>query len=280
MAALYVAVGVQLRHTQAARDAIEQATLIRALLTRVGNDISNQAAPMIPPGTGISSGGGGGGGGAGASGGGAAAATSTGATGGATGATAGTTTGSSSTTSQSTTSTIPVPYNLNVQGSSTQVTLSLTMFPREVNVLSNTLTTQTLPIVSDQRFITYWLAGDSGNPLGLARQEIKVVTSDDATTMGPGSPNEASHVIAEEVKTLAFQYFDGSSWQDSWDGTQPGADGVTPMGPPQLISISVGVAAPGNDADGQPNLKRYRHVVFIPTSNGTTQANTSTTTSP
>jgi hypothetical protein len=279
MGALYVIVDVQFRHTQSGRTAIEQSTLVRALLTRIGNDISNQAAPVIPP-LSSGSGGGSGGGAAGTAGAGASstagASSGTGATG--TGSTSGTgaSNTSSSTTQSSTTTT--TPFNLGVQGTSNVLILSLTKFPREVNVPMNALTTPVLPLVSDERRISYWLAGDAGSPLGLARQELKQVTSDDANITPPSVPDEAAYVIAEEVKSLTFQYFDGTSWQDTWDGTQPGADGSTPMGPPLAIAITLGVAEPGNDAGGQPNLKLYRHVVSIMTANGATQV--STTTSP
>jgi hypothetical protein len=279
MGALYVIVDVQFRHTQSGRTAIEQSTLVRALLTRIGNDISNQAAPVIPP-LSSGSGGGSGGGATGAAGGGASpaagASSSTGAGTTGTGSTSGgSASSSSSSTAQSSTTNTP-PFNLGVQGTSNVLILSLTKFPREVNVAVNALTTPVLPLVSDERRISYWLAGDAGSPLGLARQELKQVTSDDANITPPSVPDEASYVIAEEVKSLTFQYFDGTSWQDTWDGTQPGADGSTPMGPPLAIAITLGVAEPGNDAGGQPSLKLYRHVVSIMTANGVTQANLTT----
>src|SRR5437763_17094066 len=40
LGALYVALSVQVRHAQAGRDVIEEATLARNLLTRIGNDVS------------------------------------------------------------------------------------------------------------------------------------------------------------------------------------------------------------------------------------------------
>ena len=107
------------------------------------------------------------------------------------------------------------------------------------------------------------------------RQEMKLVTSDDASTLiPPNIPDEAAHVIAEEVKSLTFSYFDGSQWQDTWDSTQPGADGATPKGPPLAIAIVIGIPAPGAERTNNGNLKQYRHVVAIPSANGATQPNT------
>jgi len=48
------------------------------------------------------------------------------------------------------------------------------------------------------------------------------------------------------VKTLTFSYFDGTDWQDSWDGTQLGSDGMTPVGAPLAIAITIGIAPPGS----------------------------------
>src|SRR2546421_10282773 len=89
-------------------------------------------------------------------------------------------------------------------------------------------------------------------------------------------PDEAAHVIAEEVKSLTFSYFDGSQWQDTWDSTQPGADGATPKGPPLAIAIVIGIPAPGAERTNSGNLKQYRHVVAIPSAHGATQPNTTT----
>lgn len=146
--------------------------------------------------------------------------------------------------------------------------------PREVYAAAG-VDPSTLPLVSDQRRITYWLAGGAGSPLGLARQEVKLVSSDPLmSVMPPGIPDEASFVIAEEVKSLSFRYYDGSSWQTSWDGSTPGPDGVTPQGPPVAVEITVGVAAPGSKASAR--LKEYVRVVAIPTAAGPASATTTT----
>jgi hypothetical protein len=85
-------------------------------------------------------------------------------------------------------------------------------------------------------------------------------------------------LVAREVKSLTFQYFDVNqqSWMDSWDGTQPGPDGVTPIGPPAAISIVVEIALP--NSDGEPVRKTFKHIVALPTANGVQSQTTSTTT--
>jgi prepilin-type N-terminal cleavage/methylation domain-containing protein len=248
LAALYVAVDVQLRHAQIGREIVEQSTLARALLTRMGNDISPSVAPALPANTATSSS-------SSSSSGGTTSSTtsSTGSTG-----TTGTGTSSSSTTSSPATSVNgAIQFNLGVQGDTSRLILSISRVPRELNFTPDTTTNpDSQPGVCDLRRITYWLAGGGGTPLGLARQELKLVTSDDANDVPPDVPDEASYVIADEVKSLTFSYFDGNAWQDSWDGTMPGADGMTPMGPPLAIAITVGISSGSpNPSDGEQNIK-------------------------
>jgi prepilin-type N-terminal cleavage/methylation domain-containing protein len=242
MGAMYTAMSMQLRHAHAGREVVERSMLIRSLFTRLGNDITNCLAPPLPASSSAASGG---------------------SSGSSAGAAAGAATSASSTTTSGTTATASnvVVINLGIQGESGQLTVFVSRVPRELNAAA--LDTQAP--ACDLRRITYWLA--QGESAGLCRQEYKPVTSADATAeIPPNVSDEASCLMAEEVKSLQFQYFDGTAWQDTWDSTAPGADGVTPMGPPQAVSVLIGVTTRGQE------LKNYRHVVVIPTANGTTQA--------
>ena len=125
--------------------------------------------------------------------------------------------------------------------------------------------------VADLRLVTYWLAHNGSRPLGLARFEAPQVTADPSLTLPPpDGSDDGSHVIAEEVRSLSFRYFDGTSWYDSWDGTEPGDDYFTPVGPPLAIEIVLALAAPREDGrpDRPQDWKYYRHVVAIPAANG------------
>ena len=75
-------------------------------------------------------------------------------------------------------------------------------------------------------------------------------------------------IIAEEVSNLTFSYWDGSAWQDTWDGTQPGADGTTPMGPPVAIAITITLPSSASKIGDEASVKTYRHVVPIAAANG------------
>jgi prepilin-type N-terminal cleavage/methylation domain-containing protein len=245
MAALYVAMNVQLDHAHAGREAVEQSLLVRALFRRISNDISpSLAAPPAPvaaPGGPVNP-----------------------------------MTTPSSGSSAATTSTSNVPV-LNLQGDSERMILWVSRISADLSPLA---TNQ--PVTSDLHRVTYWLAGGDSAPLGLARQEVKQATSDDAlVTVPPDIPDEPTFVIAEEVQSVSFQYFDGTAWQGSWDGTQTSGTSNTPMGPPQAVAITLTVKVPNTnpnpDAGDVPNVLTFRHVVAIPTANGATPQTTSTT---
>jgi hypothetical protein len=150
-----------------------------------------------------------------------------------------------------------------VQGDASHLVLSVSQQPRLMDPQSDPANQ---PVITDLRRITYWLV-DGG---GLARQDVMLASNDPTATAFPPS-GEESYVIADEVKSLSFSYFDGSNWNDTWDGTTAGPDGVTPIGPPVAIAITLDIAFPSRDAraDSEPEIKSYRHVVVIPSANGT-----------
>ena len=65
-------------------------------------------------------------------------------------------------------------------------------------------------------------------------------------------------VIAPEVQSLQLQYYDGTTWQSSWDSTVIGTDGITPLGPPAAIQITIGVQPTGPQAGNSSGLKNLR----------------------
>ena len=271
LAALYGAVGYQLRQAQAGRDLVAQTTLVRSIVSRLESDVSatiglNNPARFRDPantGGGCASG--------------AASATPTAGTTSATtptpagtssaAATTGNTTSTSSTSGQSGTgSAVVLP--LGVIGDSSSLTLYVSRLPSEAWPSDNN---NQGAVVSDLRRVTYWM--DSG---GLCRQEVRVITSADAqdTSVPPSGADPAQCRLAREVKSIEISYYDGTSWQDSWDSTTLGTDGVTPIGSPRAIAIRIGLQsrlAAGNGKDGA--TKHYRHVIEIQTANGATQAN-------
>jgi hypothetical protein len=266
LSALYVAVDIQLRHASTARDLVEQTTLARTLVNRIANDIEpsvNLSDPSRFQQSSSQSGSTGSGSGTS----GATGTPSTGTTTPATGTTSGTTGGGTTTgaTTSSTSGATTGPPVLLMQGTTDTLTIWLSRVPYNPNGTNNS---NDPPGFADTRRIDYWLAGGGG--LGLARQEQTAVTGDDALpgTFPPDVGDANSKlIIAPEVKSLQFQYFDGASWQDSWDGTQVGGDGVTPLGPPAAVAVTIGLAP----IDGG-EMKTYRHVIAVQTANGSTSA--------
>jgi prepilin-type N-terminal cleavage/methylation domain-containing protein len=285
LVALYAALTTQFKHAQAGRRRIEQGTLARSLLSRIDADITGAVALSDPArfrlansqnNNNNSGSGGGMSGGSGASGG-----TAGGASGGAAGGTAnaGTTGGSatgnssaggsSSASGSSSSSNAPAAGNnvitlpLGVMGDSSTLNLFVSRVPSEV---WGTQQGNAGILTSDLRRISYWMASGSG---GLARAEAKLITSTDVTNNNlPTGEDETKSIIAPEVRDLTFSYYDGTSWQDTWDSTTMGADGITPIGAPRAIAITIDLATPG--PRGKKTTKTFRHVVAIATANGAT----------
>jgi type II secretory pathway component PulJ len=270
MAALYAAVDAQLTNSRAGREIIEASNLARSVLDRVAADIGPSLAPISPSRLKSSSQAAsasqtqlGAAGSAPAT---TGAASTTGAT--SSGTTTDTSSSATSPSSASGTTGSGVTFNQGVQGDATHLTLYTSRWPRELRTPADDANA---PVLSDLRRVTWWLAGG-----GLSRQEIKQATSDDALNAPDLSDNPAL-VIASQVTNLTFQYLDGSSgqWQDTWDGTIAGPDGSTPIGPPAAIAVTIEITLPG----GGPNARKsYRHVVALPTANGTTSSTSNSAT--
>jgi hypothetical protein len=138
----------------------------------------------------------------------------------------------------------------------------------------------TAQLPADVRRVTYYLSPDG---LGLCRQERPWATADGVwNSTDPDLSTENRDVIAPEVKDVTFEYFDGSAWQSSWDGTQPGPDGVTPLGPPRAVRATFVLQFPGRG--GEVTERQVQHVVpiraavgtYIPPTTDTTGGTTTT----
>jgi uncharacterized membrane protein YgcG len=300
MAGLYVALDTLITYQRVGRGIVQQSVVARNLLTRMEKDITSELGPIdvnalntaLQNGQKANGGGGGGGGSGGGSGG------SGGNSGG--GSSGSTTSGGQGNVSASGNlnigSSTNLITNLMVQGDATHLTLYTSQLPLDV---LNAPQGQTPPTMSDLRCVNYWLAGGQGNPLGLCRQEFKVITASDAVGASvagqPFTPpgDEKQYVISDKVLNVTFQYFDGNSWQDSWDGTVPQSSSQSsggsssssqaqpPVGPPMAIAINLTVLR-ANSPPGRQQGVTFRHVVAIPTANNLntalTQSSSGTTT--
>ena len=256
MSGLYFALDMHLAATTAGRREVDQAQVARNVLKNIQQDIKDHLATLdvYPAPTSSSS-------------------SSTSGTMATTTAAASTMSNPMSYTTPSGTTTPSFPFQLGVQGGTDYCSIYISKVPYAVvqaqqgdPTQSGGATAQSLD--SDLRRITYWMAS-GGSSNGLARQEIKVVTSQDlsVSNLPPPGVDDMTKIVAPEVLAISFEYFDGTNWQQSWDGSMPGTDGITPVGPPVAIAItvSIGRADNLNVSPDDATVRQYRHVVQIPT---------------
>jgi prepilin-type N-terminal cleavage/methylation domain-containing protein len=258
MFGLYLALNMNLEATKAGRLQVDQAQIARNVLKRVQGDVKDQLAFLDAYPSATAS---------------ASAAGGTGTTGTTTAATTSTTSPPNSFVGPTGTP-VPIPFNFAVQGNEEYCAFYIGKVPRAVaqaqmNDPTESGGNEVQASDSDERRITYWLVSGSNGTGGLARQEIATVNSTDTSnvTLPPASVDDATKIIAPEVISINFQYYDGTNWQSTWDGTMPGIDGVTPVGPPVAIAITISVARGDNPGAGvdDPTVRQYRHVIQIPT---------------
>jgi prepilin-type N-terminal cleavage/methylation domain-containing protein len=149
-----------------------------------------------------------------------------------------------------------VVFNYGVEGDDSNLTLNVARAPRELLSPDKLrLETSTLPTVSGLRRMTYWVVEGQG----LLKYERTDVTNADLDTWVP-DPDQAKKV-APEVKSISFQYWDGSQWTTSWTSYDPTSD--APVGPPAGIEITIEMGGK-NEGD---KTRKYRQVISLPTGN-------------
>jgi prepilin-type N-terminal cleavage/methylation domain-containing protein len=177
-----------------------------------------------------------------------------------------------SSASGETTSDPVVPFNGGVQGDNGLVTFWVSRLP---NIPTDPNAVNMQLGASDLHRISYWVT-DSG----LLREDADRVSAsdDDADTpLPPGVSDESKYVFAQEVTAATFRYFDGTNWQDTWDGTVVGPDGKTPVGPPRCIEVVLSIRRYGADPNDDSAIKQYRQVIPINAGNAQSSSSTATT---
>jgi prepilin-type N-terminal cleavage/methylation domain-containing protein len=279
LSALYLTLNLHYRHAKAGRELTDEAAIVRSVLARINDDINGQLSPMNPllyskiSGTTIMGNTFGGGGGS-ASQNNSAQNSSTPNSSSPNSSTPSSSSkntqsnssqsSSSPSSSAQSTQTSPantVVFNLGVFGDADRLVLTGSWLPKDLTRIQEGQT-QT----SDLRRVVYWLVKE-GNKTGLARQELSNVTAQDAGNLPPEVSDPGSHVIAPEVTKFSLEYFDGTQWQTSWDGTALDASSSLPIGPPALIAVNITIVRPAHAAGEKARETSYRHVVAIPSAN-------------
>ena len=164
--------------------------------------------------------------------------------------------GSSSGSSESTT---PAPLPPGIYGSSTSIEIDLSRLPRPDEYypkMANTSTGSIGDMPSDVKTVGYYVQSprtdgvlDSLGQLsqqaigvnaavattpngGLVRRSVDRAVTQYAYENGQSSQlQRTGDLIAPEVIALEFQYFDGTTWQTQWDGSQQGL--------PHVVKITI-----------------------------------------
>ncbi|MFO0825805.1 MAG: prepilin-type N-terminal cleavage/methylation domain-containing protein [Gemmataceae bacterium] len=219
---LYVVMNMTVKQTQASREALDAEATSRAVFNKISLDLSSVLGPAPPksggtPATGST-------GGATTSG-----SAMTGGTGTDTGASSPDDTGDD-TGAGSDTATQNFPFQVGVLGTSTQLTIfgsrvpSILATPGLLNQQSSSATG------SDLVRVDYWKGTG-----GLCRQERPWVTADQTgNNFSFDLSNEASSLIADDVSDVLFEYFDGTSWVQTWEG----GSGTVPT-PPLAVRVTL-----------------------------------------
>jgi prepilin-type N-terminal cleavage/methylation domain-containing protein len=233
LAGLYSAYELTIRQTTTGRDLTTEADLSRAIIHRVGLDLSSTLG-VLPPKSG-----------------GTPATTSstttpttetttptTGTTGGTTGTTdTGTTTTDGTTTDSTTTSTVSdIPFQSGIIGGGQQLTAVVSKPPKYL-AERNIPYDPTLIQPSDLIRVTYYMHS-SGR--GLCRQERPWVTADGIwNSVDPDRSTEEEDLIAPEVVNVLFEFASGTGYVSEWDGSQAGTDGCPNQGAPRAVKMTL-----------------------------------------
>jgi prepilin-type N-terminal cleavage/methylation domain-containing protein len=267
LAALYVALDTAMIRMDTGRDQVGGNDFARALFNRIGADLQASLGPLQPK-----SGGGTPMDPASTSGSTPTGGTTTGGTGtnttgtgsnsttgssGTSGSTSGSTTASASDTgsTEGTAVASDLPFQGGVFGTNKSVSVFLSRVPTALIDPAAAADPESIHS-TDLRKVTYYQSSTGA----LCRQERPWVTADGVrNSLEPDSSTEAFDVIAPEVVDATFEYYDGGTWQGSWDGSMTGLDGVTPVGPPRAIRVTLVLEFPGRS--GAMVQKRVTQVI-------------------
>ena len=96
------------------------------------------------------------------------------------------------------------------------------------------------------------------------RQAVETLT-DEANPSTAAPELEESSILAKEIVSLSFQYYDGYSWVAEWDST-------TMERLPRAVEVTIGFLKPEHRKPGEPNLPGsetiipIKHVILVPAS--------------
>ena len=316
VAAVGMAISLQMRLLNSGRSEVEQAQLARAILRRIADDLHNAVQYNAPPTSSQSSG-------------------SSSSSSGSSGGTGGTSSPGSATSlsdlsddsmssddqssvaASDLSNATTLPTIPGIYGNANQLQIDVSRLPRldQLQALVATDTPTTTPDrLTDVKNVLYYSAASAtggapttssstttddssptagsstvGDANGLLRREMSRAVAALASQQGDlQSTQGTQEMMAAEVTDLEFMYYDGSSWNNQWDTTQnnglPMAVQISiTLGPVQSASPAPGAGA-GRATSSTQNqeTQTYLLTVYLPTaqpntdSSGTSTSGTST----
>jgi len=158
-----------------------------------------------------------------------------------------------------------ISFQAGVVGTDKSLTIYASGLPNALAYTGELANPTTAQAPSDLRRITYWLRSGGG----LCRQERPWVTADGVrNSADPDLSDEDGDTLVEEVTDVTFEYWDGTGWTTSWDGSSPAADGVTPTGPPRAIRVTLVFEVPSNRPNQPPVKQTAVQVIRVPSAPG------------
>ncbi len=277
---IYTAIEQSWRMSASGKIELERQQVARAILRQITLDIRSAAFAAKPSGETSASGSGGSGGSSGGSTGGSSGGSSGGSTGGSSGGASGSSTGTDSTTvageeeTQWTTSE-------GIRGTATELLIDLS-HPRMLSslmALSGTMPTelQTVHYIVSSTTSGSLSANPTTNPdrpdadgVGLVRgvtDRAALQATGDTTAAAASSATGVSgpaKVLAQEVQSIQFRYFNGLAWMTEWDT-------ITMESLPRAIEVTIVFEPPPSrglltNSAVSIGTDRYRTVIPIPTS--------------
>jgi len=86
-------------------------------------------------------------------------------------------------------------------------------------------------IQGDVRYVEYALSSQSDGRLALVRRVDTNLLSDQVGT------DMAEEVLVTGVISVAYQYYDGNNWMDSWDSTDPSINNTLPVAVKMVLQL-------------------------------------------
>lgn len=164
-----------------------------------------------------------------------------------------------------------------VYGSDTVLQVDISRMPRR-DQLNSFSSVNAANLAADMRTVVYYIgAGRSQTAfdqsstaqpsVGLCRAEVSSAAARSMGAAGQSLLQDSGVLLATEVTSIQFRYFDGEAWQTSWDSDEmgylpiaveivltfiPGYDGTEPL------------PTTSSNSSNQPQQETHRRVIHLP----------------